>query len=53
MLFFIENAGETSDRNYLGGNSFTTVAHGEVAHHQFRRFVVVEERLNQDFCYCW
>lgn len=52
-MFFIENAGETSDYDSRGGTSFTSVALGEVAHHQFRRFVVVEEHSNQLFCYCW
>lgn len=30
-----------------------SVAYGEMAHHQFRRFVVVEEVPIQYFSYCW
>ncbi|MCJ1427347.1 hypothetical protein MMC29_005250 [Sticta canariensis] len=52
MMLYIENAGETADRAGPGGTNFTTVAHGEVAHHQFRRFVVVKEMSDQNFCYC-
>ncbi|MCJ1465142.1 hypothetical protein MMC07_003758 [Pseudocyphellaria aurata] len=52
MMLYIENAGETADRASQGGTNFTTVAHGEVAHHQFRRFVVVKEMSEQNFCYC-
>lgn len=53
MMLYIENAGETADRASQGGTNFTTVAHGEVAYHQFRRFVVVKEMSDQNFCYCW
>lgn len=52
-MFFIENAGETADRQSLRGSNFTMVAKGEYAHHQFRRFVVVKEVPNQYFSYCW
>lgn len=52
MMLYIENAGETADFAGQGGTNFTTVAHGEVAHHQFRRFVVVKEMSDQNFCYC-
>lgn len=52
-MFQIQNAGETSDLGLLDGRNFTTVAYGEIAHHQFRRFVVVEARPGDDFCYCW
>ncbi len=51
MMFQIQNAGETSD--FGDHRNFTTVALGEIAHHQFRRFVVVEARPGDDFCYCW
>lgn len=50
MMFHIGNAGGTADPV---GPSFTTVAHGEHAHHQFRRFVVVKERSSEFYCYCW
>ena len=53
MLFYIENAGGNSDANKRMGPSFTTVAHGEHAHHQFRRFVVVREKSKEYYCYCW
>ncbi|KAL8793194.1 MAG: hypothetical protein Q9195_004224 [Heterodermia aff. obscurata] len=53
MIYHIENAGATSDPNQLVGPSFTTVAFGEHAHHQFRRFVVVKEMSNEFYCYCW
>lgn len=53
MMFQIQNAGATSDRGILDGPNFTTVAHGEVAHHQFRRFVIVETRPGNNFSYCW
>ena len=51
MTFFIENAGGNSAQ--AAGPSFTTVAHGEQAYHQFRRFVIVKEVSEQFFCYCW
>lgn len=53
MMLYIENAGETAGLGPLNGTNFTTVAYGEVAHHQFRRFVVVEEMSDNNFCYCW
>lgn len=53
MMFQIQNAGETSNPAFFDNRNFTTVAHGEIAHHQFRRFVVVEARHGDDFCYCW
>lgn len=53
MMFQIQNAGDTSDFGGLDNRNFTTVALGEIAHHQFRRFVVVEARPGDDFCYCW
>ena len=52
MMLYIENAGPT-DRTESGGSNFTTVGDGEVAFHQFRRFVVVQEMSEQLFCYCW
>ena len=54
MMLYIENAGPTNpDQKVFEGTNFTTVAYGEVAHHQFRRFVVVEEKSDQFYCYCW
>ena len=53
MIFYIENAGAKAEANQLAGPSFTTVAHGEQAHHQFRRFVVVKEVSKEHYCYCW
>ncbi|KAL8793196.1 MAG: hypothetical protein Q9195_004226 [Heterodermia aff. obscurata] len=51
-MFLIENAGETADRQSLGGSNFTLVAKGEYAYHQFRRFVVVKPIPNELYCYC-
>ena len=51
-MLYIENAGPVDPKNCAGSN-FTTVAHGEIAYHQHRRFIVVEEMSDQFFCYCW
>lgn len=50
-MLYIENSGPKPE--LFEGSHFTTVAHGEVAYHQFRRFVVVQEVSKQFFCYCW
>ena len=50
-MLYIENAGPVE--NPISKFHFTTVAHGEVAYHQFRRFIVVKEMSDQLFCYCW
>jgi len=52
MMLHIENAGPM-EKKPMGGSNFTTVAHGEVAYSQFRRFIVVKEMPGQKFCYCW
>ena len=54
MMLYIEDAGPPAPpKNVFEGTNFTTVAYGEMAYHQARRYVVVEERSDQSFCYCW
>lgn len=51
MMLYAEDSG--LDPEIFEGSNFTTVAHKEVAYHQFGRFVVVQEVSKQHFCYCW
>lgn len=48
-MFHIDNAGDKIDPS---GKDFTTVSHGEIAHHTFRGFIVVEECSREHFCHC-
>ncbi len=52
-MFYIENAGSNNIPPNGNNSAFTSVAHGEWAHHQFRRFVVVRDVSDELFCECW
>ena len=53
MMFHIENAAGNHDSSQHSGSSFTQVAFGQYAHHQFRRFIVVTAIPKESYCYCW
>lgn len=51
-MFYTENAGSniaSSTDNY----NHTNVGHGMWAYHSIKRFVVVKNRQNDPFSYCW
>lgn len=52
IMLKVDNAGDKIDRSGRSAKSFTTISFGEVAHHQFRRFIVVEECSKEHFCHC-
>ena len=52
MMYHVDNAGDKIDRSGRSAKDFTTISLGEVAHHTFRRFIVVEECSRERFCHC-
>ena len=50
MMLHTEAASGQADHGSHGG--FSTVAYGEVVYSQVRRFVVVRERPNENYCSC-
>lgn len=52
MMLYIDNAGDKIDRSGPIATDFTEISFGEVAHHTFRRFIVVEECSKEHFCHC-